>query len=119
MRVPEGRLKIRAVQISRGVEFVGLILLDRLLLRRVLRDEVGGAVSLCIGSKSTQDFILGNSLPSLSGLDRFSVAYPALRAGLLSAVPIGTGSVISTSHRLLPRHDCASKQTSASNRRKN
>jgi hypothetical protein len=48
-----------------------LILLDRLLLRRVLRDEVGDAVSLCIGSKSAQDFILGNSLPSLSGLDRF------------------------------------------------
>ena len=41
---------------------------------------------------STPDFILGNSLPSLTGLDRFSVAYPALRAGLLSAVPIGTGS---------------------------
>ena len=51
----------------------------------MLRDEVGDTVSLCIGPKSTPDFILGNSLPSLSGLDRFSVAYPALRAGLLSA----------------------------------
>ena len=51
-----------------------MILLDRLLLRRVLREEVGGAVSLCIGSKSTQDFILGNFLPSLPGLDRFPEA---------------------------------------------
>ena len=57
-----------------------------------MRLGFGDAASLCVGPKSTQDFILGYSQSSLPGLDRFRWAYPALRAGLLSVVPTGTGS---------------------------
>jgi hypothetical protein len=39
--------------------------------------------------ENTQDYILGNFQPSLAGLVRAFKSYPALRAGLLSAVPPG------------------------------
>ena len=37
----------------------------------VMSLEFGDTASLCMGSKNAQDFILGYSQPSLSGLDRF------------------------------------------------
>jgi hypothetical protein len=64
-----------------------------------MRLGLGDAASRCVGSKSTQDFILGYSQSSLAGLDRFRLPTQHCVLGysqLLSAVPIGTGS------RLLP-----------------
>jgi hypothetical protein len=83
--VPRGRLRV-AQHAVLGTVWVGPVPEGRL---KVAQDASPGIAELCGRGQDAQDCVLGYFQPSLAGLVRSSESYPALRAGLLSAVPAG------------------------------